>query len=52
VVFVAVCENDGGDFVAVLINEREVWDDDVNAGQFFVREAHAGVKDDGLAAAA
>src|SRR5205085_2845146 len=52
VIFMAMREDDGGDLIAILVDEREVGDDDVDAGRLFIREAHACVEDNGFAAAA
>jgi hypothetical protein len=48
VVFVAVGEDDGADFLAVLSEIADVGDDDVDAEELFFGEHQAGIDDDNV----
>src|SRR5215471_16255591 len=48
VVLVPVGEHDGQNLVTVFLNEREVWDYNIDAGLVLFREAHSSVNDGDL----
>jgi len=49
-IFVTVREDDGGDVVAILLEEGEVWDRDVDAVSQLLGKAHPGVENQHLVA--
>jgi hypothetical protein len=50
VIFVTVGENNGADEGAILLEVRDVWDDEIDAQEFGFREHHAGVDDEDVVA--
>src|SRR5215213_8436458 len=51
-IFVTVRQDYGGDLVAILVEEAEVWDRDVDAVSRLFRKAHPGVENQHLVAVA